>query len=239
MTTPSQAPTDPCPPLTVPPAPLRVLRFDSTPAGAPARPWSPGLRVLVDCDGVLSDFVQLCLEYVASQYGRHFTREQIDQWDYGAAMGLTDFWPRLGDDVERLQLCRTMPVLPGASAFLRQLERLEGVSSVKICTTPMNVAWLSQRAAWLVAEMGVELKRQIQIHDKQDLAGDGWSGTKWDILIDDKIENCADFVNAGGLAFCISAPYNTECPAHIPRGDHQMALAWVASVADLTNPSQN
>jgi hypothetical protein len=235
MTTPSPSgfPTDPCPPPVLPPvlppvaAPLRVLRFDS------AAPKGPGLRILVDCDGVLSDFVQLCLDYVAAEYGLHFTREQIDQWDCGAAMGLTNFWPRLGADVERLQLCRTMPVLPGARAFLRSLERLQGVSAVKICTTPMNVAWLSQRGAWLISEMGVSLDRQIQIHDKQDLAGDGWTGTRWDVLIDDKIENCEAFVNAGGLAFCLAAPYNAACPTHIPRGDHTMALAWVASVTDL------
>ncbi len=186
------------------------------------------LRILCDADGVLIDFVGLVIDYTARHRGLYYRAEAIDQWDCFAALGIKDEWPRFAAAIGPLALCRNMLAFPDAREFLTGLERL---GSVKIATTPMNTAWLTQRGEWL-EEFGVPLNRQIHIHDKIDLAR--WCGTNgagWDVLIDDKIENCLEFQSRGGLAYCIAAPYNTACPSDIPRGTRKECLSWLAAVA--------
>lgn len=188
------------------------------------------LRILCDADGVLVDFVALCLDYVARNYGLSYRREAIDQWDCMAALGFPTEWPRFAAAVGPLELCRRMAPMPtdvpgGAAAFLVALESL---GEVKIATTPMNPAWLQQRAEWLEEHMGVPLSRQIHLHDKDELTG-GARG--WDVLIDDRVENCVRFAEAGGRAFCIAAPYNAHCPDGIARGTHAECLDFVAALS--------
>jgi deoxypyrimidine-specific 5' nucleotidase type C protein (NT5C) len=194
----------------------------------------PPLRILVDCDGVLADFVGLCLDYVARNYGLTYRREAVNQWDCLAALGFPNEWPRLGAAVAPLELCRRMspmptPGLPGGAASF--LVALEALGEVKIATTPMNPAWLVQRAEWLEEHMSIPLARQIHLHDKDELTG-GARG--WDVLIDDKVENCVAFAEAGGIAFCIAAPYNAHCPDGIERGDHRACLDFVRALATET-----
>jgi 5'(3')-deoxyribonucleotidase len=178
-------------------------------------------RVLVDCDGVLSDFVGTFLDYVQRMHGTTHTREQINQWDCFAAVGLdVAEWKRFAANVGPLELCRRMSVMPGAVGFVAALERLFGADNVKIATTPMCSAWLSQRAEWL-EEHGVPVKRQMHLEEKEALAG------AYDLLIDDRTENCMKFAAAGGQAFLIAAPYNADAPAHprVLRVTHAEALA--------------
>lgn len=177
------------------------------------------MRILCDVDGVLSDFVGLILEYAHRVTGAMFRREAVDRWDCFAAIGMHDRWPAFRTWCDATEACREMAELPGAREFYAELRHL---GTVRVCTTPMTVEWLSQRAAWLEG-FGVPLKEQIQAHDKQELAG------AYDVLIDDRVENCEAFVRAGGRAFCLAAPYNTalaDSPT-IPRGTHLECLAWL------------
>lgn len=177
------------------------------------------LRILCDVDGVLADFVGLVLDYVQRNTGLSYLHSAVDRWDCFGALGLEEHWPYFRTQCDELGLCRSMRELPGARAFYAELERL---GTVKVCTTPMTPAWLTQRAEWLV-EFGVDLKNQIQIHDKDDLAG------AWDVLIDDKAENCEAFAKAGGVAWCIATPYNTHLKPQggVRRGTHAECLAWL------------
>jgi 5'(3')-deoxyribonucleotidase len=181
------------------------------------------LRILCDADGVLVDFVGLVLDYVQKNTGLYYLPSAIDQWDCFAALSLPEHWPYFRDQCDRLQLCRSMRPMLGAAEFLAELRRR---GDVAICTTPMTPGWLTQRAEWLEA-FGVPLKEQIHCHAKQDLVRYGSQTSGWDILVDDKVENCQAFVDAGGAAFCITAAYNTHCPPTIPRGDWRACLAWL------------
>ena len=180
------------------------------------------LRILCDVDGVLADFVGLVLDYAARSYGLSACRrEAVDQWDCFAALGMPTEWPRFHAACDTLELCRSMAEIPGAREFYAELRR---IGEVRVCTSPMNARWLTQRAEWL--EMfGVPLNEQIHWHDKHELAG------AYDVLIDDKAENCEAFWRAGGEAYCIATPYNVRVAAHIPRGTHAECLAWLRGVA--------
>lgn len=183
---------------------------------------SSRLRVLCDVDGVLADFVGTFLDYIQKTYGLSYRRDAIDQWDCMVAVGMPKSeWRRFSDAVAPLELCRKMLPIPGAAAFL---VALESAFDVQVATTPMNAAWLTQRAEWLEEHMGVSLERQKHLHAKEELAG------SWDVLIDDKVENCVAFTEAGGIAFCIATPYNAHLPNHIARGTHADCLDFVASL---------
>ncbi len=181
----------------------------------------PHLRVLCDADGVLSDFVGTVLYYAYQFCGAKFQREAIDQWDCFAALGLPKSeWPRFRAACNELQLCRRMDQLPEAAAFYAELRGI--AAKVRVCTSPMNAGWLTQRAEWL-EEFGVPLAEQIHWHDKHELVG------AYDVLIDDRAENCEAFVAAGGCAFCIATPYNTHVRTGgaLKRGTHAECLAWL------------
>jgi 5'(3')-deoxyribonucleotidase len=182
------------------------------------------LRILCDCDGVLADFVGLILDYVARNTGLTYEREAVNEWDCLQCLGLSDHWPYFREQCDRLNLCRDMRPLPGAAEFYAELGRL---GHVRVCTTPMTPAWLTQRAEWLI-DFGVPLLEQMQIHEKHALAG-GAEG--YDVLIDDRVENCEAFVRAGGRAFCLAAEYNTHVAPHVPRGTHARCLAWLRAYA--------
>ncbi|HEY3496223.1 MAG TPA: hypothetical protein VGK73_16100 [Polyangiaceae bacterium] len=186
---------------------------------------SKRLRILCDVDGVLADFVGLVLDYVQKNTGLSYLPSAVDQWDCFACLGLKEHWPYFRTQVDELGLCRTMREIPGAREFYAELRRLTGEGGkVRVCTTPMTTAWLTQRAEWLV-EFGVPLNEQIQWCDKHELV------PAYDILIDDKAENCESFVRAGGVAWCIATPYNTHLPEHMPRGSHAQCLEWLRELA--------
>lgn len=178
------------------------------------------LRILCDVDGVLADFVGLVLDYVQRNTGLSYLHSAVDEWDMFKCLGLEEHWPHFRKQCDELALCRTMRELPGAREFYAALQT---IGEVKVCTTPMTCAWLSQRAEWLV-EFGVPFEHQIQIRDKHELAG------AWDVLIDDKAENCEAFMRAGGVAFCIATPYNVHCSKAVKRGSHSECLAWLRSL---------
>ncbi len=188
------------------------------------------LRILCDVDGVLADFVGLVLDYVQKNTGLSYLPSAVDQWDCFACLGLKEHWPYFCTQVDELGLCRTMREIPGARSFYAELRRIAGESgAVRVCTTPMTTAWLSQRAEWLVA-FGVPLHEQIQWCDKHELV------PAYDVLIDDKAENCAAFVKAGGRAFCIATPYNTHLAElgygnDVERGTHAECLEWLRGLA--------
>lgn len=189
------------------------------------------MKILCDCDGVLTDFVGLVIDYLQNTYGMRVRREAIDQWDCFAAVGCGDEWPRFHVACDALELCARMSELPEARSLWAAVLRTDPAAYV--CTTPMTVGWLGQRAEWL-RSFGVPLARQIQCHDKAMLA------RRDVVLIDDKAENCEAFVRAGNRAFCIATPYNAHLhsltgrgrgmnSAMIPRGTHAECVAWLGA----------
>jgi 5'(3')-deoxyribonucleotidase len=184
-------------------------------------PQPKPLRVLVDCDGVLSDFVATFLDFVSRHHGVTYQRSAVNKWGPFEALGLAPAWGDFRHYVEAFGLCRKMSPLGGAQAFWRAIS---GRYDTKIATSPQPYgAWLEQRSEWLRCEIGIPFDRQIHLHDKADLAG------TFDVLIDDAPHNCEAFEAAGGRAFCIAAPYNENVATQ--RGDYAAALAWLDSVA--------
>jgi 5'(3')-deoxyribonucleotidase len=150
------------------------------------------VRILLDCDGVLKHFTKTFLAFCGSLA----TDEAITEFDIVKALGLpADTYARFGAAIES-GLCAAIPSYPGAREFVAKLQARHEVYA---CTTPFNVPWLSQRGAAL-EELGIPLKRQIQCADK--------SMVRADLLIDDKLESCLDFIRPGQFAILFAQPWN-------------------------------
>jgi 5'(3')-deoxyribonucleotidase len=175
--------------------------------------------VLVDCDGVLSDFTECCLRIARDAFGREHTETEITQWDTEKALGIPGLFAELEREIDR-GLCRNMPALPGARDFMTELERMYGESNVLVVTSPWNATWLPQRAAWLT-EFGVPEARQIQTKaPKRHVTG---------FLIDDGPHNLLDRHEFD--RFCIDRPWNRDVPG--PRGGYAECLAYLREAKRL------
>lgn len=160
--------------------------------------------VLVDCDGVLSDFAGAILEYVFHETGVRLTPNDITTWHLfeGPAFApVRRAERRVFARVASLGECYALSVLPGAQAGLAALRE---IADVRIVTAPMSSSetWCSERSEWLRKHFGIHEHDVIYAHRKDLVRGD--------FFIDDKPENISAWQAAhpAGEAFLWAAPHN-------------------------------
>lgn len=137
--------------------------------------------VLLDCDGVLSDFVGWFLLKIEQELGVSYHREDVLKFDFSNLPG----WD--GIKREAWNLCRVpgfarnMPVLDGAKDGVR---RLREIADVEICTNPMpgSLTWTGERYEWLERHFGITHANCHNLEKKYRIPAD--------YLIDDSGENC-------------------------------------------------
>lgn len=135
--------------------------------------------ILLDVDGVLADFVGAYLALLQDVTGIVATREQVNQWDIAAALGLT---AAQSAEVKRAignahLLAGRLAVYPGAIDGVRELEKL---GDVYIVTSPWNSnpTWTHDRERWLYTHFGIKSSRVVHTSAKHLVRGD--------VFIDDK-----------------------------------------------------
>lgn len=184
------------------------------------------LRVLCDVDGVLANFVEACLRYAEAKHGVHMSEEAVTEWEHGQAIGIPTLIEEMRRDPGIAGLCRAMRAYPEAKAFWDALCKHPRVGVVFAATVPFCAEWLTPRAQWL-ERFGVPLAQQKHLFQKDGLAG-GAAG--WHVLLDDKPKNCEAFVAAGGKAYLIARPYNTNSTFDGPRGGYGDCLRWLSMI---------
>lgn len=161
-------------------------------------------RVLLDCDGILSDFVGGWLKLLNESFGRSWTHEDITGWDVCSSLGIVD--PEERARAKRLiadtpDFAATHDVLPGA---LEGVAALEKIAEVYIVTSPWNShrTWTSDRERWLKKHFGIHHDRIVHTGAKHLVYGD--------VLVDDRTETCAKWRAAFpvGLAIQWRTPHN-------------------------------
>lgn len=160
-------------------------------------------RVLLDCDGILSDFVGGYLRLLHEHTGIIATHEQVTAFDIGASLGLT---PEQSSRMKRAvgdahAFARTLEVYPGARQGVIELQR---VADVYIVTSPWNSnpTWTHDREWWLREHFGIPHARVVHTSAKHLVRGD--------VLVDDKVstvrEWCEEHPAGGGIVW--DTPHN-------------------------------
>jgi 5'(3')-deoxyribonucleotidase len=163
-------------------------------------------RILLDCDGVLSDFVNPTLDLIHAHTGDRHHPHEITQWDVFAATGKKDHEHILNRAVESSGFCRSFPLYPGSKEAVAELRKL---GDVYIVTSPFDAPnWVYERSAWLAEHFGFTRKEVVHTAAKHVVSGD--------VLIDDSERNLKEWYdhNPNGRAVLVDAPWNrhTDLP---------------------------
>lgn len=141
---------------------------------APPRP-----RVLLDCDGVLSDFAGGLLPIIAEVAQREVLLEAWTAWDFASSFGLTaEQKKEVGDRlVAQPGFCDGLAVCAGAVEGVRLLA---DVAEIYVVTSPWDSCptWEYERKAWLWRHLGIPKRNVLQGAANHLIGGE--------ILVDDK-----------------------------------------------------
>jgi 5'(3')-deoxyribonucleotidase len=136
-------------------------------------------RILLDCDGVLSDFVTHALDFVHRETGDYHDVSEITHWDVLKSLGKQHLLSSFNDEINTNKFCKTMPVFFDAKNAVKRLQHL---GEVFIVTAPYNSpAWVVERASWIKTNFGIENDHIANLHCKYIVAGD--------VFIDDSTRN--------------------------------------------------
>lgn len=137
------------------------------------------LKLALDCDGVLGNFMSGALAVIEEVTGKKFTLGDVTDFDYIKSLGLT---AREGSAVkkaigDRRGFATGLAPYPDARQGVRRLRELGDVFCV---TTPWksNPWWRAERESWLALHFGIDLVHHAEDDDK--------TGYEADVFVDDK-----------------------------------------------------
>jgi 5'(3')-deoxyribonucleotidase len=162
-------------------------------------------RALVDCDGVLSDFVSLALDYINKEQNTSYTPADLERlgWDFFHSITTPEierkFWNAVHDTPG---MVLSMNVYAGAIEGIRALRE---VADVVVVTAPHHSRhWAYERSLWLMQHFDIDPKHVIHTHQKQFCRGD--------VLVDDRPQHISDWTehHPGGHGILWAQPYNVD-----------------------------
>lgn len=179
-------------------------------------------HVLVDCDGILADFVSAYLALVREHTGRDHVHADVTDFELHKCVTSKDedtfIWQNL---IDRPGFISNMVDLPGAAEAMADLRSFAKVTCL---TSPhLGPYWMHERAQWLLAR-GFKKRDIIFASDKSHVRGD--------VLIDDRKDNVVDWAkaNPSGLAILMDCPWNQGSAPHCIR-----ARGWQEAVRLVRN----
>lgn len=178
-------------------------------------------RVLSDCDGCMSDYVDIALETIEAMTGDKHGADEIVKWDVLESIGKTHLDADFRAFVERGNWARRMAVIPGAREGVKRLQLL--ADEFIIVTSPFSAtSWVNERNEWLKEHFGIEKKHIVHTSAKHVCSGD--------VFIEDNVDNLTSWVshNEVGMGFLIDSPWNKGY--HHPR---VMRVRDMIEVADV------
>lgn len=168
-------------------------------------------RILVDCDGILADFVASALKLINDHTGEDHTHDEIVQWDVFKALGKKDIEHILDNAVANGGFCAALEVLPGSVSAIEKLRRR---GDVFIVTSPYDAPnWVYERTRWLERHFGFHKKQIVNTSSKFVVSGD--------VLVDDSDKNLQEWLDhhSQGLALLWDRPWNRQAT---PDGVHRV-----------------
>lgn len=170
--------------------------------------------VLLDCDGILSDFIGAVLLALRAEANITVDRESITTWEVFESLPpeAQVYRTRIYDLLKAKLGCVSMRVYEGAKEGMKKLEE---IADVVIVTSPFTGSdtWHSEREKWLKVHFGIPGVRVIHAQAKHHIKGD--------IFIDDKTAHVVKWAEAhpGGRAMLWNMKYNEndDLPDNVSR----------------------
>lgn len=187
-------------------------------ARSPIRSSGTALKIALDCDGLLCDFVSGALRIVEEVTGRRYLYTDINEFNFTKALGLTD--RETAEVMARINgrqgFAAALSPYPNARQGVRQLRYLGEVFCV---TSPWdsNPWWRQERDAWLALHFGIDV-----VHHAKDK-----SVYPADVFVDDRSKHVHAWSTAwpGRTAVLWRTPHNTS--EVVPAGAHSLG-SWEA-----------
>lgn len=137
--------------------------------------------VLLDCDGVLSDFVTPVLVIANRESSLHWDAD-FKEWDFLPTLvdpQVPDLLARVKAGIGAPGFCASMQVYPGA---VEGVAKLREVARIKIVTSPWpSPTWHDERVTWLKTHFGIGDRDILFAADKTHIHGS--------MLVDDNAES--------------------------------------------------
>lgn len=164
--------------------------------------------VLLDCDGVLSNFVASALRIINTLAGTAYAHDDVTTWEV-ESLCPPELQPEFWAQVCAPGFVRDMEPYPGAVEAVSLLRERYGVHIVT-ARMRQSPTWVDEREAWLERHFGIPYKLVTSTHGKSVCAGIA--------LVDDKPAHVIDWAAAHpqGIAMLLDRPYNRA--AEIPGG---------------------
>lgn len=157
--------------------------------------------ILLDCDCILSDFIESALKLIKEKTGKVFKSEDIQSSsDVFKALNIIEVSHILDDAVNSDNFCYNMLPKPGA---IKAVKKLKQMGDIYVVTSPFDARnWVYERTHWLENVFDISKERIIFTKAKHMIRGD--------IMIDDMENNLISWkaVHPSGKAILWTMPYN-------------------------------
>jgi 5'(3')-deoxyribonucleotidase len=144
------------------------------------------LSVLLDCDGVLADFVSAALDVLHDLTGRRYDPSSVTTWEVFDSIPEREAQEVVYQRMKARGGCLRIPIYESAREGVARLREL---ADVTVVTSPFSGSetWAHEREKWLHQHFGIEHRDVIHAHKKFRVHGD--------VFIDDKPEHLAAWVD--------------------------------------------
>ncbi len=166
------------------------------------------MRVLLDSDGVVSDWIGGVLDVVREISGRIYYHDEVTTWLKLHKLGLTSSQQKdLEHAIAQPGFCESLPVLPGA---VEGVMKLRAYADIHIVTSPwLSPTWTFERTRWLQRHGFIkDFKEVTHTYAKELVQGD--------FLVDDKPENVKKWAaaNPNGQGLIWTQPWNRHAEGY-------------------------
>lgn len=165
-------------------------------------------RILLDCDGVIADFLTSALKVLNGKLGlegsARFNESHIVQWDICKSIGKPEMWKDINEAASQKGFCTN--ILPYDHAK-EGVKKIQSLGKVYVVTSPLSTPhWVFERGEWLKEHFGIEKPNVVHTEAKHIIVGD--------FLIDDKLDNILAWAahHPTSLGLLWDAPYNQSEP---------------------------
>lgn len=157
------------------------------------------VTLLLDCDGVMADYVGRVLQDARTLYGKEIDPGDIHEWDVYADVARIAGKPYAQVKEDMIGMlhqpgwCAGIRPLPGAVDGVRSLRAMRPHVDVHVVTAPWHSSpyWFNERLEWLKVHFGVQAKDVTFTHRKQDVSGPRSGLT---VFVDDKPQAVREWV---------------------------------------------